>query len=465
MTYLVDVLFLSYFVFLNGSQLVLFVLSALEIVRRRASHVPELDATALAADSTPPVTIIAPAYNEEEDIFDSVRGYLQLEYPHLQVIVVNDDSSDDTFRLLEQRFSLQPMNVVVHERIKTRAIRGIYESRVDPRLIVVDKMRGGKADALNAGLNLCRTPLVCCVDSDSILERSGLLRLVEPIVHDDRNTIAVGGTIRLANGCKIDDGVVQSYGMPDNWLARFQAVEYLRAFLYGRMGFNRPGGNLIVSGAFGLFVREAIVEIGGYKRDTVGEDMELTVRLHASMRDREIPYRIEQIPEPVCFTEAPEKITMLGRQRDRWQRGLFESLWLHRKMMFNPRYGWTGMVVMPFYLFFELLGPIVELSGYIWFAVTLATGTADLQFALLFTFAAFVWGFFLSVQTLVLDQMYTNMYLDWKSRVIFLIAALFENFGYRQLTLFFRIRGFFGFILGQKSWGQMVRKGYARTRQ
>jgi len=456
----IDIFFLSYLLAMNGVQLSFLVLSAWEVGRRRAAQTPELDASTFSAETTPPVTIISPAHNEEATIVESVRGNLRVEYPQLQVIVVNDDSSDRTLELLKERFDLRPINVVVHKRLETSRIRSIMESRVDPRLLVVDKEHGGKADSLNVGLNLCRTPLVCCVDSDSILARRGLLHLVELLLHDDGNTLAVGGTIRLGNGCLVEDGEVKRCSLPKGWLARFQAVEYLRAFLFARMGFNRLGSNLILSGAFGLFVRDAVVEAGGYRTDTVGEDMELTVRLHSRMRARGVPYRIQQIPETVCFTEAPESAAVLGRQRDRWQRGLFESLWAHRFMMLNPRYGAIGMVGFPFYVVFELLGPVIELAGYAWFAATMILGVADPKFALLFTIVAVVWQFLISLETLALDQMYTNVYLSPKDRAFFLLAAFLETFGYRQLTLAARIRGMVRQIGGEKGWGRMERKGF-----
>ena len=243
--------------------------------------------------------------------------------------------------------------------------------------MVVDKERGGKADALNVGINACRTPLLCCVDSDTLIDRHALLRLLEALIYDNRNAVAVGGTVRLANGCRVQDGLVKQVGQPRSWLARFQVVEYLRAFLYGRMGLNRWGGNLIISGAFGMFYKETLVDVGGFKRDTVGEDMEIIVNIHRRMREKKERYRVVQMPEPVCYTEAPENLRTLASQRDRWQRGLFDTLLRHRRMLFNPRYGFVGMFAFPFYVIFELLGPLVELAGYAWFVLMLMTGIAD----------------------------------------------------------------------------------------
>jgi cellulose synthase/poly-beta-1,6-N-acetylglucosamine synthase-like glycosyltransferase len=460
MSHLMDLFFLLYFVILNSVQTLLFAMSVLEIIKRRAGRIPEFDAAVMSEEATPPITIVAPAYNESATIVDSVRAFLQLQYPNLQVIVVNDGSQDDTMELLKERFDLHPINLVVRRMLETRPMLAIYRSAVDQRLTVVDKENGGKADALNVGLNVCRTPLICCVDSDTLVARDALLRMLEALIYDNQNAVAVGGTVRLANGCKVQDGIVTQVGVPRSWLARFQMVEYLRAFLYGRMGLNRWGGNLIISGAFGLFFRQTLLNLGGFERGTVGEDMELIVRIHRKMREDKKQYRVVQMPEPVCYTEAPEKLSILSKQRDRWQRGLFDSLWRHKTMLFNPRYGIVGMVVFPFFLFFELLGPIIELGGYVWFAGMLAAGSADWRFAVLFFFAAFVWGFFLSLLCLVLDDLDTHTYRDHSLRIGFAAAAFLENFGYRQVNLFFRLKGLVRYVAGEKAWGRMTRKGF-----
>lgn len=460
MSHLLDYVFLFYFLGYNGINSILMTLAVAEIIRRGAARLPELDTMALSAESTPPVTIIAPAYNEEATIVSSTRAFLQLEYPSLSVIVVNDGSKDRTLSLLKETFDLVPVNQIIRRQLETQPILGVYRSKVDDRLLVIDKANGGKADALNVGLNAARTPLVCCVDSDTLIDRKALLRMIEPLVYDDRNAVAVGGTVRLANGCTVRDGQVLRQALPKSWLARVQLVEYLRAFLFGRMGWNWMGGNVIISGAFGLFHRDTVVEVGGYQPSTVGEDMELVLRIHHVMSQRGRRYRVVQIPEPVCYTEAPENWSILSRQRDRWQRGLLESIWMHKSMLFRPKYGVVGMLVLPIFLIFEAIGPVIELGGYLWFGINLLLGTADPKFAVMFTLSALFWGFLLSVQSLVLDDLNTNIYRGIRVRLGLLLAALLENVGYRQMTLYYRLKGTIKYLAGEKAWGRMKRKGF-----
>jgi cellulose synthase/poly-beta-1,6-N-acetylglucosamine synthase-like glycosyltransferase len=458
----IEVLIIAYFLLMNGMNALLLVLSAIELGRARSLRWPELDNILLSQDSTPPISIIAPAYNEEPTIVDSVRAFLHLEYPNFSVIVVNDGSKDETFERLRERFHLERVKNVYRREFDTRAVRGVYRSRSEPRLIVVDKDNGGKADALNAGINVARTPLVCCVDADSLIDQRALLRMVEPFIYDPNNTIAVGGTIRLANGATVHDGRVTHVDIPKSWVARFQIVEYLRAFLFARLGLNRLGGNLIISGALGIFRRDVLVELKGYRHDTVGEDMELVVRMHRHMRERKIPYRIYYVPDPICYTEAPEEMRVLGRQRHRWQRGLFDSLLRHRKMFLNPRYGAVGMFSFPMFVLFELFAPVLELFGYVYFALTLAFGTVDPLSGGLFFILAFLVGILMSFQAMALDDLGFNSYRGIRARFALIAAALLENCGYRQILLFYRLRGMLDFIRGGQAWGEMTRKGFTQ---
>jgi cellulose synthase/poly-beta-1,6-N-acetylglucosamine synthase-like glycosyltransferase len=455
----VDVAFLLYLAAMNSSQTLLIALAVLEMLQRRAIRQPELDTAVLSSANTPPITIIAPAYNEEANIEDCVRAFLQVEYPSLSLVVVNDGSKDGTMAKLKERFDLAPMDLVVRRDLNTKLVRMLYQSRQDHRLMVVDKENGGKADALNVGLNVARTPLVCCVDADSLIDRRALLRMIEPYLYDDRAVVAVGGTVLPANGSRIRDGIVEAVGMPRSWLARFQIIEYLRAFIFARTGFNRLGGNLIISGAFGLFLREAVVTAGGYQASSIGEDAELVVRIHRTMREKGRRYGVVHISDPVCFTEVPETLKVLGKQRDRWQRGLLDTLWRHRAMLFRPRYGLIGMVAMPLFLLFEVLGPFVELAGYGWFARALLFGSVDRTFVILFFLVAFLWGFLLSLQGLILEGLDRPGMRPLAHRLALGLVAAAENFGYRQMTLWFRIRGVWKFATGEKSWGDMQRRG------
>lgn len=461
----VDIFVLCYFIGLNAFYGLLIIFSVFEIARRRASQLPELDASVLAEQRTPPISVIAPAFNEEQTIVDSVRAFLQLEYPHHQVLVVNDGSTDQTLQKLVEEFDLEKIELIIRRDIDTEAIRAIYQSRKDARLFVVDKENGGKADALNVGINTSRLPLICCADADTIVTRKALLRMVEPFLYDPRGVVAVGGTVRLANGCQFRHGVLQQVNVPRSWLARFQIIEYLRGFLFGRMGLNRLGGNLIISGAFGLFKREAVVAVGGYARDSVGEDMEVVVKLQRHILEEKPPRKIVHISDPIAYTEAPETLELLGNQRDRWHRGMADTMWRHKAMLLNPKYGRVGTLVYPAYLLFELFGPVIELFGYFWFVAGLIFGFVDLNFAILFLIAAFWLGAMMSVQALLIDNWGFNLFRGARPRLTLLAAAVFENLGYRQLTLWFRIRGLLKYMVGEKSWGKMTRKGFERHRE
>ena len=316
--------FIGYFVALNGGYLLLGILS-IRGLQRHSGDRSGIDDGATYLGIEPPISLLVPAYNEEATIRTSIRSMLQLEYPDFELVVINDGSPDRTMDVLVREFGLVPYPGAVRIALPHASVRGIYRSTRHPNLRVIDKDNGGKADALNAGINLARHGLFCAVDADSILQRDSLLRLVRPFL-DDGRTVAAGGTVRIANGSRVRGGYLEQAGIPRNWLARFQIVEYLRAFLFGRLGWTSMNAVLIISGAFGLFDRRRVVDAGGYRHDTIGEDMELVVRLHRYHRERSIPYRITYVPDPVCWTEAPEDIGTLGRQRSRWQRGLSESL-------------------------------------------------------------------------------------------------------------------------------------------
>ena len=288
-------------------------------------------------------------------------------------MLVNDGSTDDTVAVLERDFELVPVQPIFQRRVESAAIRAIYRSRLNPNLVLVDKDNGGKADALNAGVNVARGELVCAIDADTIIESDALLRMVRPFLYRD-DVVAAGGTIRAANGSDVVRGRVVAPRAPRRVLPALQAVEYLRAFLTGRLGWNRLGGNLIISGAFGMFRRESMLDASGYEHETVGEDMELVARLRRRAYERGGPGRVDFIPDPVAWTEVPQSLRVLGRQRDRWHRGLADVLWRHRRMLLNPRYGSVGLVAFPYFLGVELLAPVIEALGLVGLGVGLALG-------------------------------------------------------------------------------------------
>jgi len=412
------------------------------------------------AEQAPPIAVLAPAYNEEVTIVESVSSLLALHYPDIEVVVINDGSGDNTLQRLIDHFGVTPVDRYHDLTVAHQPIRGIYANPRLPRLLVVDKENGGKSDALNAGINVARAPLFCSIDADSLLESDALLRAVRPFVEDPDKMVAVGGTIRLANGSRIGSGRVERVCLPRNFLALVQIVEYLRAFLMARLALSRMQVLTVISGAFGLFRRRLVLEVGGYSHGTVGEDMELVVKLHRHMRDLKRPYRIEFIPEPVCWTEAPEDLTILGRQRARWQRGALETFAKHRDMLFNPRYGRIGFIGFGQVLVVDVLGPIVEVVGYVLVPLLWAVGLLSLQYLLAFLAVTFTFGIFLSVATLILEEVELRRFPHASDLVVLTLVAVVENLGYRQLSNLWRVRGMWQFLRKHQGWGQMTRKGF-----
>ncbi|MCX7973680.1 MAG: glycosyltransferase family 2 protein [Candidatus Aminicenantes bacterium] len=409
-----------------------------------------------------PISVIAPAFNESSTIVESVRSLLALEYPLFEVIVVNDGSTDDTLEKLIQAFKLKRKNWVFRRVLSTKPVRGIYVSSLDPRLVVIDKENGGKADALNAGINLARYPLFCAVDSDSLLERDSLVKVVRPFIEEPEKTVASGGIIQLSNGCKVKFGQVVEIGIARNWLVRFQIIEYLRAFLGGRTGLSLLRSLLIISGAFGLFRKDVVQSCGGYRCHTVGEDMDLVIRLQAYLRKNKKPYRIVFVPDPICWTEAPETLRSLTRQRNRWHRGLIESLTYSFSLFFNPRYGLTGLLAMPYYTFFEMFGPVIEIAGYTLFLYYTLTNQLNTAFALLFFLLAVIVGILLSSLSVLLAEYSERRYPHLKHILILFAFAWLENLFYRQFLAVVRAGAFLSLLRRKKEWGRMERKGFQK---
>ncbi|MCS6881577.1 MAG: glycosyltransferase [Oscillochloridaceae bacterium] len=458
-----NTLILGYFLLLQGSYLILLLISSMAILRYRHIVADEHWRSIIQSPLTLPISLIAPAYNEERTIIESVRSLLSLEYPEYEVIVVNDGSRDSTLATLIEHFQLQPIPARIEYAIPCQPIRHVYRSARYPRLVVVDKENGGKADALNAGIIMASHPLFCAMDADSLLEGNALLRITRPFL-EHPETVAVGGIVRIANGCQVEQGKVKAVGLSRNPLVIFQHVEYLRAFLFGRVGWSALGALLIISGAFGVFKRQAVLDAGGYRHDTVGEDFELVVRMHRRLREQKRAYRIVFLPDPVCWTEAPETLRVLGRQRNRWQRGLIDTLKIHRRMTLNPRYGRIGMVAMPYFVIIELIGPVIEMFGYLFVTMAFLLKLINLPFFLLFLTLAILLGALLSVASVTLDEIAYHRFPRLSQLLILVAFALLEQFGYRQLTVWWRIRAFVDYWRGNKSWGTMERKGFARPR-
>ena len=456
----VEAAVLAYFVLINVCYTGLLVAAVFEMRRTRNEAIGINDHIVVGSRLAPTISILAPAYNEEATITSSVQSLLTLDYPNLEVVVIADGCKDQTIDVLKAEFSLVEVHRAYAPRVHTKGVVALYRSVRHANLVVVDKLNGGKADALNVGLNLASGELVCAIDADTLIERGALVRLARPMIIDPE-VVATGGTIRPVNAVPTKNGQVLEVTVPRNMLAGVQVVEYLRAFLLGRLGLNRLGGNLIISGAFGLFRREPMLDSGGWLHDTVGEDMELVVRLRRLGYEQGGPSKVIFVPDPTAWTEVPESWGVLGRQRDRWHRGLTDTLWRHRRLIGNPRYGAMGLIVFPYFVLVELLAPVVEALGLVVLAGSLAVGLIDRTFALLFFALAIGLGLILSVATLLLDQAAFMRFKRPRDLAWLVWWSVAENLGYRQMTVYWRLRGLWKYMRGRSDWGAMTRKGFA----
>jgi len=416
----------------------------------------------LERDLELPVSMLVAGYNEERSIVASVGSLLSLRYPEFEVVVVSDGSTDGTIDRLIEAFAMVEQPRVYRRALFTQPVLRSFRSLRHPNLIVVEKLRGGRADALNAALNHARYPLIAAVDADSLLNADAVLRASRLFLEDER-LVAVGGTIRPLNGAVMKDGKVAALRMPPRWIERFQILEYARAFFTGRAGWSHLDALLIISGAFGLFRREAVVQVGGFWVDTVGEDMELVVRLHKHFRRARIPYRILFTPDPICWTEVPSTMRILRNQRNRWHRGLWETLWRHRTMMFNPRYGRVGLVAFPYFVFFEALGPIIEALGYVILVLGFFLDFLFIEFALLFIALSVLYGMLLSQMAVGIETLLLSRYPRFRDRLLLVAAALLEFVGYRQILTFERFIATFQIRKRRGQWGAMSRAGFDPT--
>jgi len=458
-----EYLILIYFLIISS---VYFVLSVLAFLKIRdylaANKVDDLE-NVFYKGLYKPITVILPAFNEEVSIIESVESILSLNYPEFEVIVVNDGSKDMTFEVLKDRFDMVEIELDNEYRKYRSDILSVWISK-SSKIMVANKVNGGKASALNLGVHLSRYPLVCNIDSDSILDRDSLLIIAKPFAKDSR-VIATGGIIRVANDCEIEHARVKEVVFPRSILAGFQVVEYLRSFLMGRLGWDQINGLFIISGAFGLFSKQALKEAGGYQDDTVGEDMELVVRMHRYFKERGLDRIITFVPDPVCWTEVPEKISVLARQRNRWHRGMMDTLFRHKKMFFNPKYGVLGLFVYPYFFFFELLGPIIELSGYILVIYYIVSGTLNTPFFIAYFIMAFLLGSFISLFSILLEEISFHKYRRFSDLIKLFLFSFFETFFFRPLTVIWRIQGMGSFFMKNRKWGEMERKGFKKNRE
>ncbi len=417
----------------------------------------------LTLNDAPRVSLIAPAYNEGKTIRENVHSLLSINYNNFDVIVVNDGSKDNSMEVLTEAFELIPSNRKYHPQIETKTVRGIYVSSNPSyaKLVVVDKENGGKADALNVGINCSENPYVVCIDVDCIMDKDVLLKLAKPFLeYSKKRIIATGGVVRIANSCVVKSGKLISVHAPDNWVARIQVLEYLRAFILGRMAWARMDGLLLISGAFGMFDREIVLACGGYNTKTVGEDMELVVRMRRYMIERKEPYTVQYIPDPLCWTEAPESYQILIKQRSRWTRGTYETLLIHRKMFLNPKYGILGMLSYPYWALYEYWSPLIELTGLIITGLFVFMGILHWKFFLLLLLFVYMFAVLFSAMSLLAEESTYKRYNTIKDLLKLIFVALLEPFIFHPVTVYAALKGNWEKLKGKSGWGEMTRKGF-----
>ncbi|SDR77000.1 glycosyltransferase [Gramella sp. MAR_2010_147] len=454
-------LFLFYGIIISSGYTFAAVFSFLEIRDYKRKNNFQAEFALLQSSNLPAISILAPAYNEEANVVENVRSLLTLNYPSYEIVIINDGSTDNTLQELLTTFDMHRQAFLYHPFIPTKKVKGVYKSKNKSfkNLTVVDKLNGGKADALNTGINVCENEIICCIDVDCILENDALLKLVKPFLNNTKKVIASGGIIRVANSCTIEDGRILEVKLPNTFLARAQIIEYFRAFLMGRMAWSRLDGLLLISGAFGMFDKEVVIQAGGYNPDTVGEDMELLVRMRKEMREKEIPYTVGFVPNPLCWTEVPQKWKILHRQRNRWTRGTAETLWLHKKMLFNPKYGVLGILSTPYWFFFEWLAPLIEFLGlfYLIFLIVFS----DLNWGVYLIFFGVVYSFAIlfSITALFFEEFSFQQYKKPKYILRLLGTILLEPILYHPFIMWASVKGNWDLINGKKNWGAMGRTG------
>lgn len=420
-----------------------------------------------SSTETPSMSILAPAYNEGANIIENVRSLLSLHYNNLEVIIINDGSKDDSLEKLIHAYDMYKVDFFVNQQIKTKPVRGVYKSHnpVYRKLIVVDKENGGKADALNVGVNIAHNDYFVCIDVDCVLEQDALLKLAKPFLEGaTQRVIAAGGVVRIANSCIIEGGRLVKVNLPKQFLPRMQTLEYIRAFLLSRMAWTKLNGLLLISGAFGAFDREIVINCGGYNTNTVGEDMELVVRMRRYMEERDEPYKVAFIPDPLCWTEAPSTFKILGRQRNRWTRGTIETLRSHKVMLFNPRYGILGMLSYPYWLFFEFLAPIIEFLGTIGLIIYCFTYAVNWS-AILIVVGVLCMGILYSIFAIMMEILTYNQYKGRKDILGLVGVAILEPFLFHPFVVWSAIRGNIDLIRKRNSWGEMTRQGFAAEKK
>jgi cellulose synthase/poly-beta-1,6-N-acetylglucosamine synthase-like glycosyltransferase len=451
-----------FFYYLLSNVAYLFMLAI--ALRTSAAHLRHLESIRFdwikGSPMVPPITLLVPAHNEEKFICTALKNLLDLDYPELELIVINDGSADNTLQIMQEEFRLRLVRTVYVPQVKSASVRGLYRSDVDPRLLVVDKETvGSKADAINAGLNAASSPYVCVVDADSVLERDALLRVMVPVLADPKRVVAAGGIVRVLNGSEIVAGRIRRVRLAKKSLEVIQVVEYLRAFLIGREAWARGNMLMIVSGAFGVFRTDLVRAIGGYRPFAIGEDFDLVARLHRHLLEQRADYRIEFVPDPVCWTEVPSDLRSLARQRARWQKGLLDVLWPNRDMLFRPCYGRVGWLALPYLWLFELLSPVIEVFGFATVLLAAVFGVLSWTFSIQFVLFGYGFATVISIGSVLQEELTYKRYNDWQDVVRLVSYCFLEHFPYRQLHMIWRLQGLWQYFRGDMAWRPLQRQG------
>ena len=419
----------------------------------------------VSATDIPSITLIAPAYNEGMTILTNVKSLLSLQYPYFELLVVNDGSTDDSMEKLIKEYQLYEIDSsFITQPIPTATVKRVFKSKKSAykNLTVLDKDNGGRADALNAGINFAKTELVLCTDADCIIEQDALIKMVRPFLGESSSEIiACGASIGIINNSIVDQGVLKKLRLPNRLIPTIQVVEYIRAFLLGRMAWSRINGLLLVSGAFGLYPRLRLIEVGGLDNTSIGEDLELCIKLRKHMEDLNLPYEVVYIPETLCWTECPDDFSIFIKQRDRWARGLWETLFKYKKLFLNPKYKKMGMIYIPYWFFFEFGAPIVEFIGLLFIIGFGIFGLINWPTTILLFLFVYLLGCIFSSVAIFMYVKNFEHYSKPREVVTLLIASYLEPFYFHPVLLFAQIKGYYKKIFKIKSgWGTMTRKGF-----
>ncbi|MCC5918109.1 MAG: glycosyltransferase family 2 protein [Cryomorphaceae bacterium] len=464
--------FFEYYVFFYASSMFLLYIylgfsSFIAITRYRRYNSRFDDDMLLTSPLIPGISVVAPAYNEEKTIIVNVKSLLTLEYPLFEVVIVNDGSKDKTLDLLIDEFELEETEYAYVEKIKTKPFKRIFKSK-NPKysiLTVVDKENGGtKADASNAGINASQYPYFLCTDVDCILARDTLSKMIKPVLNSTTRVVGVGATLRMSNSCDIEDGVITRVRPPKRLIPRFQEIEYLRAYLFGKMGWSLLNCVPNISGGLGLYERDVAVNAGGYDGESHAEDMDMMTKVISYMINNNEKYKIEYIPISCCWTEGPPTVNVLGRQRTRWGTGLAQFFIVHRKIFLNPRYGRLGMFVFPTVFLYEFLAPIIEAFGFIYFILLILKNDVNWDLFYYIFFYSYTFGIFISTMVLYYDNYVQKHYQTFRETLSLWLTSFLEPFIYHPLIVFFALRGYFNFFTSrEREWGAMTRQGFDST--